>query len=159
MAKADRGLKARASLIDRLVDFDPEAATEARPLRLLSFRQIKAAIARDLSWLFNTRTPLAPSRYDQQDLTVIDYGIPDFGATYTADRDHQNKVALRLKRAISTFEPRLTDVRVSGAPATDERTLRFIVDACIVLEHERLPVSFATILDQNSKTVRIDESG
>jgi len=41
------------SLIDRLIDNDPEQHKESLDARVLSRQQLRAAVLRDLSWLFN----------------------------------------------------------------------------------------------------------
>ena len=59
--------RARASLIDRLVDKNPAVRKERRPLRTLNRKQLKEAVQRDLTWLLNTRTSLKASRFDNRE--------------------------------------------------------------------------------------------
>ena len=55
MPKPDSDLTVTPSLIDRLIDRDPNAATDPHTTRAQSVRQLKAALRRDLEWLLNTR--------------------------------------------------------------------------------------------------------
>ena len=48
------------SVLERLIDRDPEPVTNPPPTRAQSVRQLKASLRRDLEWLLNTRrTPEA----------------------------------------------------------------------------------------------------
>jgi len=117
----------------------------------------RAAIARDLGWLLNTRTPLTAEEFDARDLTVIDFGVPDFGKGSPASERDQQLRALLTEKAIRAFEPRLRDVKVSIEPAMDsERSLRMIIDAVMVGEDVGEPVSFETIYDSETGQTRID---
>ena len=149
---------ARASLIDRLVDLHPESTTEVRPLRSLSGEELKGSLRRDMEWLLNTRTSLPGSLFDKEELTVIDYGIPDFGSDSHANPDFQALLVKRLARSISAYEPRLQDVRVTVEPnSADERGLHVIIDAVMVVESIREPVSFRTIFHSLTGLVEVHE--
>ena len=114
--------RARASLLDRLVDYQPRVGREARPLRTLDKMELMDSIARNVSWIFNTRTSISHEEYDRRELTVLDFGIPDFGAISPANRDDRALVAKRLKKAVAAFEPRLKDVVVFVESQNGRRT-------------------------------------
>ena len=42
------------SLLDRLTDKAPDTKSESRDRRVLSMRQLRQAVLRDLAWLLNT---------------------------------------------------------------------------------------------------------
>lgn len=142
--------QARASLIDRLIDLRPDIGQELRPLRAMNRKALKAAIRRDLSWLLNTRTPLPASVFDaKQELTVIDYGIPDFGSYFLKDPDDQRLLIRRLIRVITAFEPRLKQVKAEIIPGeNDEKTLFLTISAVLVADSVREPVSFRTVFQK-----------
>ena len=159
MIKTKRVFRARASLIDRLIDLHPKAQRESKPLRMLGRSGLKESIRRDLSWLLNTRTSLPASEFDDRQLTVIDFGIPDFGSYYTANENDRVKMNRRLVRAISFFEPRLRNVTVAvDTVMLNEKALRIMIDAEMVVEDVRAPVSFLTILQDKSATLEINEN-
>jgi len=148
--------RARASLIDRLIDDRPTVQRESRPLRSLTRKQLKAAVRRDLSWLLNTRTSRPGARVDREPPTVIDYGMPDFGAYFTASPADRERMVKRLLRAIEAFEPRLEQVRVAVEPvAVSEKTLKMVIDAVIVVDTVRTPVSFLTVYQDKTGTMEI----
>ncbi len=150
---------ARASLIDRLVDNDPKTRKEARPLRTLSKEELKESVRRELGWLLNTRTSIPAHEYDDRDLTVIDYGMPDFGSYSPAHVADQIILGKRIARTISAFEPRLQDVKVTVEPEmANERTLRVIIDAVLVSDMLREPVSFLTVLQDGAGLLEVLEN-
>jgi type VI secretion system protein ImpF len=118
---------------------------------------IRAAISRDLGWLLNTRTPLSAEEFERRDLTVIDYGVPDFGkGTPESVKDQKLRAAL-TEKAIRTFEPRLQDVSVSIELDMDsERSLRMVIQAVMVADDVREPVSFETIYDSETGQTTIN---
>jgi len=155
-------MKSRASLIDRLVDEHPETEREAIPLRTLNKDQLRASIRRDLEWLLNTRTPIPASQFDRKELTVLDYGVPDFSSYTTTSATDQQRLARRLKRAISAFEPRLQDIRINVNPViVNEKTLRVVIEvvirAVVAVDTMREAVSFSTVLHAKSGTGRVYE--
>ncbi|MBW1765683.1 MAG: type VI secretion system baseplate subunit TssE [Deltaproteobacteria bacterium] len=158
MDKSRTAYEARASLIDRLVDIHPESPTEDRPLRSLSREELKESLRRDLESLLNTRTSLPGSLFDKWDLTVIDYGIPDFGSDSHANPNYQILLIKRITRSILAFEPRLQNVRVTVDPnSVDERGLHVIIDAIMVVESVREPVSFRTTFHSLTGSVEVYE--
>ena len=131
--------------------FQPQFGREPRPLISVNRKQFKKSIRRDLSWLFNTRTPTPATLYDKKELTVIDYGIPDFGSYSPASKDDQSLLARRLTRAITSFEPRLKNVRIRVKPEmTNEKNLDVIIDAVMVVENVREPASFRTVFQKQT---------
>ncbi len=145
-------MRVRAPLLDRLVDHDPKAAMEVRPLRALTEEELKQVVLRDLSWLLNTRTPIPPEAFDEARLSTIDFGIPDFSSYSPANPDDLIVLARRLSHAIKAFEPRLANIKVSFAKElSGEKSLAVIIDGDLVIENVRKPVSFATILQKEAE--------
>jgi len=118
---------------------------------------IRAAVARDLGWLLNTRTPLTAEEFETRELTVIDFGVPDFGKGTPASFEDQKLRAALTEKAIRAFEPRLQDVKVSiEADMDSERSLRMVIQAVMVGDDVREPVSFMTIYDSETGKMKID---
>lgn len=106
------------SLLDRLTDSEPATSREAIDARVLNKQQLRAAVLRDLSWLFNTsRAEPDPQRGDPANVaqwrdapqarnSVLNYGIPSLsGITISAMHFGALEAAIRL--AIVQFEPRI----------------------------------------------------
>jgi type VI secretion system protein ImpF len=138
MAELGRKVTIVPSMLDRLLDDEPDKSREVARTNVQSLRDIKASVRRDLENLLNTRARCVswPPSLEQLPLSLVNYGLPDFTNTYAnavADPDTFIKV---VKFAIEQFEPRLRDVRVElvrGDVATD-RALRFKIDATLYVE-------------------------
>jgi len=143
---------AQASILDRLIDLDPEVPKEPVQYRLQDLRQLKASVVRDLERLLNTRRPFEdpPEVFRNLRDSLFMYGLSDFtGHNPTAPAVRQ-QLRLQIERTISRFEPRLRNVVVHlEADAEKERTLRFRISALLIVEPLSEPVTFDTVLDMN----------
>lgn len=159
MAGRKTVFEARASLIDRLVDLHPKSPGEARPLRSLSREMLRQSVRRDLEWLLNTRTPIPAKLFDKRELTVIDYGIPDFGGYSPENPDDQALMVRRIQRSLAAFEPRLREVRVTiDHEMADEKTLNVKIQARLVSDSVSEPVSFQTVFQRQTGIWEVHES-
>ena len=118
MAELQSRDRLQPSLLDRLTDHQPLASHEAVEERVLSRPQLRAAVLRDLSWLFNATRPQpepASSRRDEIELwgrypdacsSVLNFGMPAFAGSTKSSLD---KAAMEtaIKQAITMFEPRI----------------------------------------------------
>ena len=147
--------KVVASILDRLIDDDPAAASEALPIRLQNLQQLKASVARDLEALLNTRQEVFNQNaadFPEVDRSIVTYGLPDFSAFNLRSQRDRQTVHRAVENAISKFEPRLTDVRVSIEPLKEhDRNVRFRVDALLKMDPALTPVSFDTVLRLNTQ--------
>ena len=53
MAELTTQERLQPSLLDRLTDDEPGSRSEGRDKRVMSMRQLRAAVLRDLEWLLN----------------------------------------------------------------------------------------------------------
>ncbi|MDD4073789.1 MAG: GPW/gp25 family protein, partial [Desulfobacterales bacterium] len=75
---------------------------------------------------------------------------------FTANEEDHKRLAGRVKKAITVFEPRLKNVHVRLQPVSgNEKVLKMVIEADMVVENVRKPVSFLTVV-QNG-TVEIHE--
>ena len=137
----------RAPLFDRLVGRDPRSLGGRRPSHTLTREGLKESVRRELETLFNTRSALGAPLHLSRELTVIDYGIPDLSDFSAANVEDHARLALLLTRAITAFEPRLSEVKVSvDGYEESEQSLAVSVTATLVVDAWREPVSFPTLL-------------
>ncbi len=102
---ADRG---RASLLDRLLDHEPETQVEAP--RAPTRAELRQAVLRDLDWLFNaTRAGFerTGNAWPQVRHSVLNFGLPTFSGQTLSSVDPQT-MAAQVREAILDFEPRIT---------------------------------------------------
>ena len=97
------------SLLDRLTDDAPGETQEGRDKRVLSFRQLREAVMRDLIWLLNTaplgaQEDLAP--HPQTASSVLNYGLPPLAGRTVSGLDGAGLERV-LRQTIQTFEPRI----------------------------------------------------
>jgi type VI secretion system protein ImpF len=118
MAELQSRDRLQPSLLDRLTDHQPLASQEAVEDRVLSRQQLRAAVLRDLSWLFNAIRPQpepASSRLEELELwgrhphacrSVLNFGMPAFAGSTKSSLD-KSVMEAAVKQAITTFEPRI----------------------------------------------------
>jgi type VI secretion system protein ImpF len=154
----EKNLNAQASILDRLLDYDPKVATE--PVRdRLSVRQIKEAVIRDLENLLNTRRQiLVPSpEYHEVHSSLYMYGLQDFTMKNPGSPMVKQKLRQVIERTISCFEPRLKNVNVQiEASGQNARDLRFRINAMLVMDPITEPVIFDTYFDVSRGEYRIN---
>lgn len=122
MAELTNQERLQPSLLDRLTDDSPDKSVESREQRVLSLRQLRQSVLRDLSWLLNT------SSFDTMvDLTdcpfvarsVINYGTPLSSGMSVSSMDVV-KIERRIKQAVIDFEPRIITDSLVVKLAADE---------------------------------------
>lgn len=106
------------SLLDRLTDFEASSQREALEAKVLTKQQLRAAVLRDLSWLFNTtRAEPDPQRGDPDEVahwknapharnSVLNYGVPALSGI-TLSRMQFAALEHAFRQAIIQFEPRI----------------------------------------------------
>lgn len=132
---------ARALLFERLTDENPAWRTELRPLRTHDAAGLKESVLRRLHLLLNTRT--ARPRPEGGELTVLDYGLPDFSGSYARDTNLHGQLAEQIRAAVEKFEPRLLldDVAVEAAGEHQDQ-LQIRLSGRLRSERTAEPVSF-----------------
>ncbi len=153
MARFDNEIRITLTVLDRLIDEEPNVSSEAPATRQKSLRQLKAAVRRDLEWLLNTRQMVdgVPPDLKETTRSLATYGLPDFTSYSIKSPSERNRVRRALESAISTFEPRLEDVTVSLDPMHEtERIIRFRVDGRLKVDPVPEPITFDTVLQLGS---------
>lgn len=99
------------SLLDRLTDDEPTQKMESREKRVLSLRQLRESVLRDLAWLMNTTDfNSAESLKDFPEVanSTINYGVPELTGHTLLSLD-KFELERMVKRAILRFEPRILE--------------------------------------------------
>ena len=131
------------SVLDRLLDDEPEKKGEAAPTLKQLGMALKDAVRRDLEDLLNTRRrPFSlPEGLEELESSSFQFGIPDFSGTNLSSIERRKKYLRRIEEIIRQHEPRFSSVRVVPVDEkkSAERTLHFRIEA--VLRTEPLPES------------------
>ncbi len=152
MSRFDNEIRVRPSVLDRLIDYEPEYSREAPASRVKNLRILKQSVRRDLEWLFNTRaTAVVPPELKEVWSSVAVYGLPDM--TTLSGRNLGDKAKLRrsVERVLETFEPRLEGVVVTvDAEPGAGLALKFRIDGRLRVDPAPEPVSFDTLVQIGS---------
>lgn len=125
MAELTPRERLQPSLLDRLIDDEPEKNQESREQRVLSIRQLRECVRRDLSWLFNA-TNLATARnlaaYPLTAHSVLNYGLPELSGHSLSNFDVA-RLEQQLKQIIIDFEPRILPHSIAVRLYVDEQRM------------------------------------
>ncbi len=149
------------SILDRLLDDEPQVSADSVDTKRINIFLFKAALARDLECLLNTRCidldriietfPLAKE-------SVIAYGIEDLSSLSLLNPTHRAFLRDQIRKTIERFEPRLTRVRVTLETSDNhQRKLRFRVDAILKIHPSKPPVAFDAWLHLSSSQYQFGE--
>jgi type VI secretion system lysozyme-like protein len=150
----------RALLFERLSDAEPRSREEeAQPFRVHDVRALKESVRRELGQLLNTRRHGRPwSCAGGDEMTVLDYGLPDLSPLSASSGDDQNRLASEVAAAVAAFEPRLSDVRVRVERLRGEdRALLLRVEGRLAVGTLAEPVSFPVLVRVKSGEALVDE--
>ena len=147
------------SVLDRLIDNEPKAQTEAPLTRSQSVRLLKAAVQRDLEWLLNTRRIFQEPDESLKEVnrSAYVYGLPDFSQYTMASAADQAKLLRQLLNTVKMFEPRLASVRIVPVETTESgiQQFRLRIEAMLLMDPSPEPVSFDTVIGLKSGTCKV----
>lgn len=109
MAELTPRERLQPSLLDRLTDHHPDSSVESRDSRVLSLRNLRQAVLRDLVWLLNATRLFSNAEmanYPQLTNSVINFGLPDISGVSISGLD-LNEFERNIRQVIWDFEPRL----------------------------------------------------
>src|SRR5262249_24036685 len=139
------------SVLDRLLDDNPEVSSEPAKNRAQLLPDMKLPARRDLENLLNARRRnlVPPPGLSELADSLLSYGIPDFSGTGPATAKDREAFCRVIEGIIRENEPRLVRVAVELAanPEAADRTLRFRIDALLRADPAPEPVIFDSTLE------------
>jgi len=152
------------SLLDRLIDENPQGGVESRDQRLLSWQKLKDAVRRDLVWLLNCVHLEATQDLSGVPLvarSTVNYGMPETTGIPVANINVE-MLQKRVRQAILDFEPRLLrnklSVTVEKQPSVMNRnSLVFLIRAEMWAQPLPQSIFMRTEFDLETGTVKVDE--
>lgn len=142
------------SFLDRLIDFDPKAASDPPPSRARSIRQLKASLRRDLEWLLNTRRRPDPagSEFKELEKSLYNYGLEDVTSMSWASHKDRGSLTKMIERAVGLFEPRISRIKVVSLDAGPgaKHVLRFQIEGLLEMDPAPELITFDTVLQLSS---------
>jgi type VI secretion system protein ImpF len=147
------------ALLDRLTDGEPGVTRDPPTGRAASLRRLKQSVRRDLEDLLNTRSrPFADEGLEELGTSLVGYGLPDLTAADLGRAEARAALARLIEEVIRRYEPRLRAVRVrlSDEDEPIDRTLRFRIEALLLVEPTTEPIRFdsAVIPTTGAVTIR-----
>ena len=150
MAASDYERIVQQSVLDRLIDEEPDSRVEPLMTRAESLRRLRAAVRRDLEWLLNTvRIEGLPSSLVELQKSVYYYGVADISSMSLESPQDGQRLLRSLETAITAFEPRLKNVRVTSYDKLSRKrmTLDFHVEALLMIDPAPERIAFDTIFE------------
>jgi type VI secretion system protein ImpF len=152
------------SIVERLIDLEPNRAVEVPPTRAQSVRQLKAGLRRDLEWLLNTRrTPeAAGDEYRETSKSLFNYGLPDITSVNWENERDRGRLARFIEDVVHTYEPRIARLKVVPikTDSGSRHVLRFQIEGLLEMDPAPEHVSFDTVLQLTSGEYQVKgESG
>ncbi len=152
----------RPSLLDNLLDQAPDQQDERALSPARSLQQLRASVRRDLENLLNSRCRVVSpaAHFTEVQNSWLNYGLPDLATVNLLDHDRKRDFASAVEQVIRRFEPRFKTVRVHFPESrhTNDRTLRFRIDAVLFADPEPQEVVFDSVLEPVLRTVTVEES-
>lgn len=157
----ERDVSITPSILDRLIDYEPNISTEPAKSRLQNLRELKQCVRRDIESLLNARcfTYDLDENLEEVNSSVAVYGLPDLTGVSAKDPSEQHRMTKAIENAIELFEPRFINVRVTLEPVSNvDKQLKFRIEASLNLEPTPEPVVFDTLLEMGSGNFEVVES-
>ncbi|MDR5766828.1 MULTISPECIES: type VI secretion system baseplate subunit TssE [unclassified Caballeronia] len=137
------------TLLDRLIDDDPATRADPPGERFMSHRGLRAAVLRDVSWLFNTTNlggAIVEDDFPHAFASVLNYGLPCLSGRFASTID---TVLLEqaIRQAIERFEPRIDPSTLEIEPVLDRSVLDMHNQIALVIRGllwaQPVPLEFA----------------
>jgi type VI secretion system protein ImpF len=160
MARIESDSVVTQSVLERLIDREPDAKQEPSATRSQSVRLLKASVRRDLEWLLNTRQnpDAAKDEYPELCKSLYNYGLPDFTSMSFDNAKDRVRLLRHLEATIRIFEPRLASPRVIPVQADEGRSsriIRFQIEGLLKMDPAPEQVTFDTVLQLSSGEYQI----
>lgn len=166
MASADVRDRLQPALLDRLTDDARDQPVETDDRRVMSRRQLRQAVLRDLGALFNAVQPLGAAANVNPALaaSVLNYGLPPLSGQLASRLDAAS-LERAIRDAVLRFEPRILPgtLEVRALEATS------VLDTHNVIEFEirghlwgqpvPMEVLLRTRLDLEAGQVEVEDAG
>src|SRR3954467_11388038 len=108
MARPDLDQPLQQSVLDRLIDANPDQARDPPKSRGQHLRELREAIRRDLENLLNARQRCrsSPPALTELRCSLVNYGIPDLTGTELNSSQQREAFRQAVEDVIRLFEPR-----------------------------------------------------
>ncbi len=163
MASVDKKRKLRASVLDRLIDNEPQSSIDMDANNYHKLKNLRDSVRRDLENLLNTRYKIMQpdEKYSELESSVLNYGLPDLATVNMADIEKKQQFLENFESILREFEPRFKSINISFLDNTDklDRTLRFRIDATLFADPYPEVIVFDSVLEPVTRSINVKEVG
>ncbi len=163
MAQVNKKRKLRASILDRLLDDEPQSSIDADSNKYHKLKNLRNSVRRDLENLLNTRHRIMEpaEELSQLELSLLNYGLPDLATVNMSDLDKKQQFIENFESILKDYEPRFKSVTVSLQDNTDklDRTVRFRIDATLYADPYPEVIVFDSVLEPVTRSINVREVG
>lgn len=172
MAELNSRDRLQPSLLDRLIDLEPQHQKESLDARVLTRQQLRAAVLRDLSWLFNdTRAEPEVNSTRKEELalwrandlarrSVVNFGMPAFSGVTLSSMDRLT-IERSVAEVIRNFEPRIDpdtlQVEVKVDHGNHHNTMQIVIRGQMWSQPVPLELLLAADVDVETGNTRVRE--
>lgn len=139
------------TILDRLLDDNPERQKDPPMSSGYVLRELKKSVRRDMENLLNTRYRCndIPASLPELETSLVNYGIPDFTGASFANEEDRKELRRLIERIIRRFEPRFKEVTVhlDTRSGNRDRVIRFRIDGLLHADPAPEPIVFDTRLE------------
>jgi len=157
-ASRDKGA-ALLSVLDRLLDDDPEHRQEMPPSANEVHVKVREAIRRDVEAFLNTRRRCLPIADELRDLShsLLDYGVPDLIGRNLSSTRRRQQFLRDLESSLRAHDRRFKTIKISatGNPQSLQRLLHFRIDALLHAEPAPETMIFDSRIEPVSKAIEV----
>ena len=147
------------SVMDRLLDDDPDRTKELPPGTTELHRKIREAIRRDVESFFNTRKRCVPIPEGYRELSgsLLDYGVPDLIGRNLSSANRRRQFLRELESLLRAHDRRFKSVKITatGDAKGDDRALRFRIDVLMHAEPAPETIIFDSRIEPVSKAFEV----
>jgi type VI secretion system protein ImpF len=164
MARVELDQPLLPSVLDRLLDANPESTRDPPKSRGQHLAEMRRAVRRDLEALLNTRQRCIswPNDLSELDHSLISYGIRDFASLNLATTAQREIFCRDVESVIRRNEPRFVSVSVSLLENSDEvdRTMRFRIEALMYADPAPETIVLDSFVDPAARGIKVgDDAG
>ena len=149
------------SLIDRLIDDDPEGSADVHETEEAAVARYKVALRRDLESLLNTKRPWLPvtDRYPGMDRTIVGYGIPDLSTEDMSVAAVRERVRRTIAQVIREHEPRLSGIDIEMDEGPTSKGMRLRISAVLNIMQAEETVVYEAAVHPGDRTIEVALTG
>jgi type VI secretion system protein ImpF len=154
MPRVDSQKPLQPSLLDRLMDKNPDVSIEPQSERAQSLREFELGVLRDVEAMLNTRQtrPAMSEEFKEAAQSVLTFGLPDLTAAGMGSQEDYEHLRRAVELALERFEPRIRQVTVRMRERKDDndRTLRMVIEGILWVEPDPQPITLDTVVQPES---------